>query len=583
MTLQQAIDQAVGHHRAGQIREAESHYRQILAQSPDNAAVLHMLGVLLAQKGSRDEAVTLISRAVQADPSQAAYRANLGNVLQESGRGVEAIVEYRRALTLAPNSPDIYNNLGNALQLTGDAASAIPAYQDALKLRPDFVEAQFNLANAYTNVGAHKEAIDAYLAAIRFRPNYPEAYLNLGIAFSKAGDLVNALAANQKALQLRHDWPEASKNLGQVLEQLGRYNDAVAAYSQAIALSPANAEMWLEMGNALRQTGRLQESVDAYQRAISIQPNYADAHYGLAWSLLLQGDLQPGFREYEWRHRLSEAQAAGVRPLRSPQWDGSPLGGRRILLQAEQGFGDSLFAIRYAPLIAARGGVVLVQAEPVLRRLLVSQPGVSHVLGNDESVSELSLQCPMMSLPKIFDTSLETLTCGVPYILPQSTSVARWRRRLEKVGAIGRPNVGLAWAGRPTPRGRSIPFHLLGDLLLDQRIQFHSLQKGEAVLEAAASRLMNWDARLIDFADTAALIANLDLVITIDTAVAHLAGAMGKPTWLLLQYAADWRWFHGRTDSPWYPTMRIFRQPMPGDWPGVVRAVAAALKIKFAS
>jgi tetratricopeptide (TPR) repeat protein len=577
MTVQQALDLAARHHQAGRLAQAEDIYRQILAVYANYAPVLHRLGVVRAQAGDYAEAESLISRAIAADPKRAEYRANLGIVLQESGRAAQAVDVYREALALAPNQPEIHNNLANALQQTGDFDAAIEAYRKALTLRPDFIQARFNLANALTNAGDFHAAVKLYRQALEISPDHFEAWLNLGIALVKAGDLDAALDANQRAVALRPASADVQKNLGQVLQKLGRYHEAIDALEMASLMSPTVAEISLDLGNALRESGRLDEAVEAYRRSVAQKPGFADAHYGLSWALLLKGELAEGLREYEWRHRLAEA--AGATPeTTAPRWDGSALEGKRILLQAEQGFGDTLFALRYLPRIVARGGVVVVRAPSPLVRLFRNQCGIERVVTNEEAVSDAAVQCPMMGLPRLFETRVEDIAAIVPYVTADAELVELWKKRIEGKDPQAQKRVGLVWAGRPTPLNRSIPFPILSPLMNIQDVSFYSLQKGGQAAVAAGSRIANWDARLTDFAHTAALIANLDLVITIDTAVAHLAGAMGKPVWVMLQFAADWRWFTGRTDSPWYPTMRLSRQKTPGDWTGVVEEVTAALE-----
>jgi tetratricopeptide (TPR) repeat protein len=582
--LQHLLGQAAARHQAGRLHEAEQLYRQVLALDPAHADSLHMLGIACAQKGSNAEAAALIRRAIELKPAEASYHGNLGNVLQELGQLDDAIASYRRALTLAPNLAELHNNHGNALQRKGQIDQAMAAYQRALTLRPKFPEPHFNLGNALQKKDRWEDAIAAYQQALTLRPSYAEAHLNRGIALFRKGEIESAIVAYQRALALQANLVEAHANLGNALLHVGRLDDAIAVFQRALALRPDQPDVDHDLANALRESGCLDEAIAAYQRSLATRPQFADSHFGLAWTYLLKGDFQRGWAEYEWRNGLRDA-APHARHFLQPRWAGAELHGQRILLYAEQGFGDTFLAFRYVPIVRARGGQVVVQCPSPMLRLLAAQPGIELAVEDGQAPPPFDFQCPFMSLPGVFGTMLDTIPAQFPYLFAQSDLVEIWKERVNE--AAGAMKVGLVWSGKPVPRNRSVPLSRLSPLDQIAGVRWHSLQVGDAAASArtppASMHLTDWSGQLADFAETAALIANLDLVITIDTAVAHLAGAMGKPVWVMLQFVPDWRWLLDRSDSPWYPTMRLFRQPRPGDWGSIISKIAIELRLLAAA
>ena len=544
ITVKQALQIAVRHHQAGQLAQARALYQQILAREPNHADALHLLGVIAHQAGQNDAAIELIGRAISVKPDFPQAHCNLGNVLRDQGRLDESIAACRRAIALKPDLPEAWCNLGNALQENGQLG----------------------------------DAVDAYRRAIGLKPNYPEAHSNLGASLREKGQLDEAIAACRQAIALRPGFAEAHSNLGIALHVDQQLDEAVAVYRQAIALRPDLPEPHFNLGTAFRDQGLLAEAMAAYHRAIGLRRDYAEAHYNLARVLLLlRGEFLPGLNELEWRQRCRDFPLSR-RTFGRPQWDGSDLANRTILLHAEQGFGDTIQFIRYVPLVAARGGTVVLECDPVLRRLLQGTSGIGRWVDFGQTLPSFDVHCPLMSLPLAFGTTIQTIPQDVPYLRADPEAVERWRL------AGDRLNVGLVWAGRPThqnDRNRSLALSDMASLAQVREVRFHSLQKGEAGKQAkdppAGMGLMDRTEELNDFAETAALIANLDLVISVDTAVAHLAGALGKPVWTLLPFVPDWRWLLEREDSPWYPTMRLFRQPTRGDWSSVLTRVTEAL------
>lgn len=648
-TIQQAFDLAVQHHQAGQLREAEALYRQILAQRPGHADALHLLGVLAAQTGRNDLAVDLIRQAVGFKSNFPEAFNNLGHILRAMGRLDEAIGACQQAIALNRHYPEACNNLGAALKSQGQLDDAIRAYRQALALNPSFSQAHNNLGNAlkdrgeldaaiaafrksisldptqavtyvnlgialsekgqwddgiaacrqalalrpqypeafcllgalFRNTGRLDEAIAAFHHALALQPNLPETHNNLGNTLRDAGRLDEAGAAYRQALTLRPNFPEAYNNLGILLKDRAQLAEAIAACRQALALQPAYAEAHNNLGVTLQEAGRFDEAIDAYRQAIGLKPNYADAHYSLALLLLQQGDFAAGWKEYEWRRRDENVPIPRL-TLAQPQWDGSAIAHRTILLHHEQGFGDTLQFVRYVPLVVERGAKVFIGCAPELRRLLEGTPGVTRWLDWNEPLPPFDVHCPLMSLPLTFGTTLQSIPRSVPYVYPDAAMVEGWRKDLAR--DTNRFKVGLVWAGNPAHHNdlnRSLPLASLAPLAQVSGVSFYSLQKGAAGQQAKdpppSLRIIDHTSALNDFADTAALISNLDLVIAVDTAVAHLAGALGKPVWTMLPFMPDWRWMLDREDSPWYPTMRLFRQLSIGDWASVIRQVTTAL------
>jgi Flp pilus assembly protein TadD len=547
LTIQQTFDLALRHQQAGRLRDAEQLYRQVLARQPEHAIAIHNLGVIALQVGHYDVAMELLRRFIAVNPNDPEAHSNLGIALKNKGQLDAAIAAFRRAIALNPNLPQVHSNLGSVLKDKGQLDEAIAACRRAIALRPD----------------------------------YPEAHNNLGVALKDKGDFDEAIAACCRAIALRPNYAEAHYNLGNALKDKGQFDEAIAAYRQAVGLKADLAEAHSNLGNALKDKGRFDEAIASYRQAIALSPNLSEAHNNLALALLTRGDLQQGWEEYEWRWKCKEFPSP-PRNFTQPQWDGRPLENRTLLLHVEQGIGDALQFIRYLPLVEQRGGRIIIECQAELQRLFQNIAGSSQVVAQGQSLPAFDLHCPLLSLPRVFGTNLANVPNIVPYLHADAEDVSRWQRRLADHPPLAR--VALAWAGNPTQqndRNRSMKLEMLATLGQMPGVRFFSIQKGAAAAEAKnpppGMELVDWTEEMKDFADTAALIANLDLVIAVDTAVAHLAGAMGKPVWTLLSFVADWRWLLQRPDSPWYPTMRLFRQPARGDWNSAIARMVDAL------
>jgi len=499
-------------------------------------------GLACHQAGRLEEAEAIYQSVLKEEPANADAHHLLGLVASHQGRYQLAEERIREAIALNPLAPFYHNNLGNVLQALGRFQEAVVSYRDALRLDPAYVEPHSNLGPALDALGRHAEAVAAGLEAVRRRPGWAEAYMNLG----------NSLA------------------------KLNRYEEAEAAYREAARLRPGYAEAYSNLGNAVLEQGRVEEAAGCFEEALQLDPANGVAHWNRGWLRLLQGDYERGWQEYEWRWVTGNA---APRSFRQPVWDGSCLWGATILLHAEQGLGDTVQFIRYAPWVKQAAGRVVVECQARLAPLVATVSGVDEVVPAGAELPPFDTHAGLLSLPRIFGTRVETVPAAVPYFTVAPERLERWRARLAGVRGF---KVGLVWAGSPThknDRSRSLPLSALAPLAEAPGVAWFSLQRGPQAAELRAARLpiTNLEEDDNDAMDTAAIIMNLDLVIAADTMVAHLAGALARPVWTLLAYMPDFRWMLGREDTPWYPTMRLFRQPRPGDWAAVIERVREEL------
>jgi Tfp pilus assembly protein PilF len=425
--------------------------------------------------------------------------------------------------------------------------------------------------------GGTQEAERLYREVLREDSSDPYACHQLGLICRDRGDLDGALGLIGTTVRCRPDWSEAHSNYGVVLNELERYDEALESFERSLTINANGVAALYNRGNALLGLNRVQEALASYERAIALQPEHADAQFNAAMARLCLGDFGSGWRQYEWRWR-TPLGAAARRHVAAPLWLGdAKLAGKTILLHAEQGLGDTIQFARYAPIVARLGARVLLEVQPSLRSIFVELEGVSAVISRGEPIPRCDLHCPLLSLPLALATELTTVPGGVPYLSPADAAIAKWSDRLPQSPAL---RIGLAWSGNPdlkNDRNRSISLQQLAPLWSTPGVQIVSLQRdvrpGDLECLDRTPGIIRLESELVDFAETAAVIANLDLVISVDTAVAHLAGALGTPVWLLLPFAPDFRWMIDRDDSPWYPTARLFRQPRRGDWSSVIGVV----------
>jgi Tfp pilus assembly protein PilF len=575
--------------KQGKWADAALAYQQALRMRPDAAELHHDLGIVLQQQGRLAEATVCLEKALHLRQDYVEAHINLGNALQQQGKLAEAVASYQRALQLKPDCPGAHLNLGVALQAQGKPAEALASYQQALQRDPNSAEAHNNLGNLLREQGKLAEAVVTCQQALRLRPDYAEAHNNLGIALEKQGKLVEAEASYRQALRLLPDFAEAHNNLGNVLQTQGKLTEAVASYQQALRHRPDYPEAHRNLGLTLRDEGQLEEAMISLECALRLKPDFADAHHSRSQLWLLQGDFEQGWPEYEWRWQIQELRNAPSSRRPEPRWDGSALDGKTILLHVEQGVGDTLQFIRYASVVKERGATVVVECPSALMGVLAGCPGIDRLVRQGGPLPACDVQAALLSLPGLCGTTLATIPAKVPYLIADRARVAHWQEGLAGLSGF---KVGICWQGNPGHQQdaqRSVLLSRLAPMAKIPGLRLVSLQKGPGQ-EQWTARPRSWP--VVDlpdqrqelsqaWEDTAALICALDLVITVDTAVAHLAGALAMPVWVPLPFSPDWRWLLGRENSPWYPTMRLFRQPQRGNWDEVFDRIAGEVSRKL--
>jgi tetratricopeptide (TPR) repeat protein len=618
--LNAIYNEGLSHHQAGRLDQARQRYEQVLAVAPRHFDALHLLGVYCIQTGQPERGVELIRQAVSVRRDMPGAYGNLANALNSLGRSAEALEASDRAIALNPDFAEAHGNRAQALQQLGRLEDALASYDRVVALKPT-AKAYFNQATLLRELGrpeaalascdralalepGHAEVLrsrgillcdlgrlldglESYDRALAARPDYAEAWCGRGAALQKLGRPSEALASQDQAISLRPTYAEAHNGRGGALYDLRRLEEALESYDRAIALKPDYAEAYNNRGVVLSDLRRLDEALASYDAAIALRPDFADAQHNQALCRLTLGDYQAGWAQYEWRWRTDQ-----LGPTRgdsdAPTWLGQEsLAGRTLLLRAEQGLGDTLQFCRYAPDLAALGATVILEVQPGLERLAARLGGVTQVVTRGQPTPAHDLQTPLLSLPHAL--GLAPAGGEAPYLQADPDEIAAWAGRLTQSGAL---RIGLCWAGGLRPdqallnsmdARRSLSLEAFAPLAGVEGLEIYSLQKGPAAAQVAELRgrggpgIIDLTAELKDFADTAALVANLDLVITCDTAVAHLAGGLGKPVWILNRFDGCWRWLDGRADTPWYPSARLFTQPAPGDWASVIGRVVREL------
>ncbi|MBY0510390.1 MAG: tetratricopeptide repeat protein [Rhodospirillaceae bacterium] len=540
--IRQLLATAIAHHQAGRIDQAEPLYRRILAAMPQQVDALHLSGVIASQKGDYEAAVSLIGRA----------------------------------LAVNANVPHFHNNIGAAYRPLKQLDKAVAHFRKAIALKPDYAEAHQNLGAALHDLQRMDEAVAAFNQAVVLKPDYAKAHYGLGLVRQTQKRWDEALDHYGRALAYNAGYIDALNNTGVILKEQGKLKDAAARHERALALKPDHAHTHYNLGLVREEEGRLDEALSSYAQAQTFAPDEADAHWNEALIRLLRGEYERGWRQYEWRHKRSRPA-----PPRDgmKRWQGEDLRGRAILLQAEQGYGDTIQFVRYAAILKARGAKVAVACQAGLPSLIQTATGVDEVIDWDAPCAA-DFYIPLLSLPGALATTTETIPGAVPYLRAAPERLAAWRG---KFAAPGR-NIGLVWRGNPgnsINHKKSIPLDALAPLLATPGVNWSIIQADATADEIAQlSAHGTVEARgpaLTDWAETAALISALDLVISVDTGVAHLAGALGARVWVPLSFIPDWRWLLDRPDSPWYPTARLYRQPSFGDWPAVIGRLRADL------
>ncbi len=497
---------------------------------------------------------------------------------QGAGRLDQAAQIYGEIIAAHPENPDANNLLGVIEHQRGNHETALRLMGRAVALKPDFAQAHSNLGVALQEQGRLPEAVASLRTAVSISPDSADANHNLGVALQKMEEGAEAIPSFRKALAIRPDYTEAQRGLGNALRSEGRLAEAANIFQKLVASKKAEAEDHNILGIILRELGQVEEAVKCYRQALAINPNHIEAEHNLGHALLLAGRYEEGWERYEKRF-LSKGYKSRIQKFSEPLWTGGPLNGKAIFLHAEQGFGDSIQFIRYAKLVSEKyGGKVIVECQKKLKSLFSTAPGIDVLLAAGEEVPDFDVHAPLMSVPHIIGTTLQTIPAEIPYITTKNLP------KPIEIGPESGIKIGFLWAGSTiNKRGkvRTVEVSLFERLIRTQRTKFYSLQFGDPGTELKATRfcdeVTDLGPFLEGFAETAAVVDQLDLIITVDTYLAHLAGAMGKPAWVLLPHSPDWRWLLERADSPWYPSVRLFRQPAIGDWEAVFAEVEDSL------
>lgn len=576
--LQDALRRAVTHHQRGELDAAQALYADVLAVAPGNFDALHLSGVLQHQRGQAAEALRLLGQALASNARSASAHSNYGIVLAALARHDEALAAFDAALALKSDYIEARFNRAAGLRRLGRPAEALADYDAVLALMPRHLDALVGRGNVLHELRRFEEAIESFERALTIKPDFAELVSNRGNAQWELRRFDAALASYDEAIVLKPDYAQGHNNRGNVLLDMNRPAEAFVSFDRALALAPDYLDAHINRGNALRDLSGPRQAIASYDAALARDAGNAEALWNKALAELSLGDFAAGWRDYEARWRRARALP---RDFAVPQWLGENAAGKTILLHAEQGFGDSIQFVRYVPLLAQRGARVVLEAPTPLHPLLQALPGLAALIARGDALPPFDLHCPLLSLPLAFATDATNIPCAVPYLAPPASAAAKWAARLPDDGRL---RVGLAWSGNPTHRNdhnRSLPLSRLAPLVDTPSVGLVSLQRdlrdADRLTIKTLQQIAACGEELADFADTAALIERLDLVIAVDTAVAHLAGALGKPLWVLLPHVADWRWLIDRTDCPWYPTARLYRQPAIGDWDSVLARLRSDL------
>lgn len=574
--------EAVSLHQQGRLDAAARLYDAVIQAVPRHHDALHLRGVASLQQGRAEEGIALVRKALKLNPKFPAAWNSLGNGLREVQQLARAVEAFDKAISLQPGFADAYSNRGNALADLGRFVPALSSYDKAVSLRPDYAEAWSNRGRALMELGRLAEALESCDRALALRSDFAEAHANRAHVLLRLDRPKDALQAAERAIAVVPGLAAAYATRAAALQDLGHAEEALASFDQALALNPGLTEAAYNRARLLTAVERFDEAIASYTYAIDRRPDYADARWNRSLALLQLGRFEEGWSEHEWRKRKSDPVA--TRSFRQPLWLGrEPIAGKRLFLHAEQGLGDTIQFCRYALLAQERGAQVVLSVQDALVPLLRELHPDIKVIGAEQKPDAFDFHAPLHSLPLAFGTTLTTVPTWPAYLKAPAERVARWASLL---GPQGR-KIGINWQGSigATDVGRS--FHLSQFLPLAHvpGVRLISLQKGagEAQLKDVPDGVVetlgaDFDAPGAAFLDSAAVIQLCELVITSDTSLAHLAGALGVPTWLVLKRVPEWRWLLGREDSPWYSSMRLFRQEVAGDWEHVFERIEGALR-----
>jgi tetratricopeptide (TPR) repeat protein len=576
------FDQASDHQNNGRLDQAEQIYSQILGQRPQNPIALHRYGLLKYRQRDLEAAETLIRKALASRPNFPNAWSNLGVVLNDRGKKQEAIDCYHHAIEYNPNHANAFSNLGNSLKEKGVLDAAMACYQRAIDINPNVPDPYNNLAAAQRQMGDLVQAETTCRKAIGLAPNHSDSHVNLGAILKEQGRNSEAMACYRRALELNPNSAAAYTNLGVALRDEGRLDEAMECHKKSIEIKPNAPESYNNFAVALRDLGRLDEAIDYYRKSLAIDPNIAEHHTNLAHALLLTGQLDDGWRENEWRWK-SKKPTSPVRNFAQPQWDGSRLDGKTILLHAEQGLGDTLNFIRYVTLVRPFGGRIILEVQPKLDKICRSLEGYDEYYTFGQQLPAFDVHAPLLTLPYIFKTRVDSIPATVPYLSVDKPCPV-------KMPDDGRLRVGIVWAGNPKfveDKQRSPRLEAFLPVFDVPNVQFYGLQMGDGRADMAGrampANFTDLGPVIEDWVDTGAVMKELDLILTSCTSPAHLAGALARPVWIVLPFMPDYRWLMQRPDTPWYPTARLFRQTAPNNWGPVMAELVAALRQRAAA
>lgn len=570
----------------GNIPEAIKTFHQAIKIDPRCSEAYNNLGILQIKEKCFSEAIQSFCQAIELNPNDSDGYHNLGIAQSENNLWDEAIHSFSSAIKLKSNNPEMYFNLGIAQLHLKKLPEAEVAFSRATELNPYYIEAYFNLGVIYADVKMLDEAIEHFCRAIELSPQFYEAYNNLGAVLRLNNQLDEAEDCLRRAIELKPDYAKAYNNLGLVLQDNHCLEEATVCFRHSIELNPNDPEIYNNLALVLKDTDQLKEAEDCLCRAIELRPGFMEAEFTLGYLYLLQEQYEKGWGKYsecssfyEPMVKKNEGFPSGI-----PHWQGEDLMGRKILLFGDQGFGDTIQFLRYADMVAILAEETSIWAKKPLERLIASSiHSCSRHIDGSAPAMQYDFICPLSRLPYLFHTSKDSIPQKNPYIKSNAECVTAWHEKLNALDGGEPYRIGVVWAGNPkheNDRNRSVAFSMMEQLFEIDEVSWISLQVGERAMDISQTqhKIIDISSGLVDFFETAGAIANLDLVITIDSAVAHLAGAMGKETWLLLPRNPDWRWQLKREDSPWYPTMRIFRQQEAGKWQDVFTRVKDAIR-----
>ena len=577
------IAQGLALHHQGKFIEAQIFYEKVLVIQPNHFDALQLLGTLSIQTQQFTNAVDFLTKALQIQPNNGFCNSNLGTALIELEHFEEALVAFNIAICLNPDNSQLYFNQGVVLQKLKRFHEALVSYDKSIIIKPDSPDAYANKGNTLKELQLFEEALANYEQAISLNPNFAEDYSNRGVALQELNRFDEALESYDRAIAIKPDYADAYSNRGNALKELKRFDEALESYDRAIAIKPNYADAYYNRGITLQELNRLDEALKNYDRAVAIKPDHASAHWNQSLCNLLGGNFKDGLQGYEWRWKSEDmSKTAGIRNFSQPLWLGEEsLKDKTILLYAEQGLGDTIQFCRFVSLVTKLGAKVILEVQRPLVKLLKDLNGVTQIIAKCDDLPKFDYQCPLLSLPLAFKTELHNIPTVLQHITGDSGKVTSWQAKL---GEKSNLRVGLVWSGNTIHKNDHNRSLTLSQLLphLPSDIEYVCLQKElrdiDKELLAKHTEIKYFGDALGDFTDTAALCELMDVVISVDTSVVHLAGSLVKPTWVLLPYSPDWRWLLDRVDSPWYPSAKLYRQEKIGDWDGALVKVKADLE-----